>query len=219
MREAHETTVIRHNYFCDVPGSGVGHGSWGIDLDDGSSNYHVHSNLCLGIGVKCREGDYRTVENNIFINPSNVPAFQQTCENAQNRFMRNITVLSSSYDRPDLGIKHDADEVRVNLSITAPQKGPWLAECDNNLAFNDAGDYLVGVSIKAQRGGGGRYNLQEWREHGFGKNSIHADPMFVDPENGDYRVKPESPALKLGFKNFDMDKFGLLPDFPEKWRD
>ena len=67
--------------------------------------------------------------------------------------------------------------------------------------------------------GGGRHNLQEWREHGFGENSIHADPMFVDPENGDYRVKPESPALKLGFKNFDMDKFGLLPDFPEKWRD
>ena len=219
-REAHETTVMRYNYFCEAPGRGVGHyGSWGIDLDDGSSNYHIYGNLCLGIGVKCREGDYRTVENNIFINPGNVPAFQQTCENAQNRFLRNITVLSSRYDRPDLGIKYDAENKRPNFSANVPPVGPWLAECDNNLALNDAGEFLVSVSVKAQPGSGGTYNLKGWQAHGFGKNSIHADPMFVDPENGDYRVKPESPALKLGFKNFDMDKFGLLPDFPEKWRD
>ena len=43
--------------------------------------------------------------------------------------------------------------------------------------------------------------------------------MFVDPEHGDYRVKPESPALRLGFRNFDMDHFGLTADFPEQWRD
>jgi len=43
--------------------------------------------------------------------------------------------------------------------------------------------------------------------------------MFVDPENGDYRVRPESPALGLGFKNFDMGEFGLTPDFPEHLRD
>jgi hypothetical protein len=46
---------------------------------------------------------------------------------------------------------------------------------------------------------------------------VLADPMFVDPANGDYRVRPESPALKLGFKNFDLDKFGLLPNFPKQW--
>jgi len=40
--------------------------------------------------------------------------------------------------------------------------------------------------------------------------------MFVGPENGDYRVKPESPALKLGFENF-ISGAGLTPDFPEQW--
>jgi len=59
--------------------------------------------------------------------------------------------------------------------------------------------------------------LQEWQRLGFDRHSVLADPMFVDPVNGDYRVKPESPAIKLGFKNFDMDNFGLLPDFPKKW--
>lgn len=44
---------------------------------------------------------------------------------------------------------------------------------------------------------------------GWDKNSILGDPMFVDPANGDFRVKEGSPALKLGFKNFPMDQFGV----------
>jgi S1-C subfamily serine protease len=40
-------------------------------------------------------------------------------------------------------------------------------------------------------------------------HSIEADAMFVDPAKGDYRVKEGSPALKLGFKNFPMDQFGV----------
>ena len=33
--------------------------------------------------------------------------------------------------------------------------------------------------------------------------------MFVDPADGDFRVKEGSPALKLGFVNFPMDQFGV----------
>jgi len=52
------------------------------------------------------------------------------------------------------------------------------------------------------------------RQNGF----VVADPMFMDPANGDFRVKPESPALKLGFKNFPMDQFGLRQPFGgAKW--
>jgi len=40
-------------------------------------------------------------------------------------------------------------------------------------------------------------------------HSVIADAMFVDPLSGDYRVKDRSPALKLGFKNFPMDRFGV----------
>ena len=32
----------------------------------------------------------------------------------------------------------------------------------------------------------------------------------MDPERGDYRVRPGSPALALGFNNFPMDQFGVL---------
>ena len=44
---------------------------------------------------------------------------------------------------------------------------------------------------------------------GWDENSVLGDPMFVDPANGDFRVKEGSPALKLGFKNFPMDQFGV----------
>ena len=61
LLDAMQTTVIRYNRFrCD-------HG-WDIDLDDGSSNYHIYGNLCLRGGIKLREGFYRKVENNFVIN-------------------------------------------------------------------------------------------------------------------------------------------------------
>ncbi len=44
---------------------------------------------------------------------------------------------------------------------------------------------------------------------GWDKHSLYGDPLFVDPANGDFRVKPGSPALELGFKNFTMNRFGV----------
>ena len=59
--------------------------------------------------------------------------------------------------------------------------------------------------------------LDIMKSHTAGTGNIDEDPMFVDPANGDYRVRDGSEALKLGFKNFDVSGAGLLPDFPEKW--
>ena len=44
---------------------------------------------------------------------------------------------------------------------------------------------------------------------GSDQHSIVADAQFIDPISGDYRVKAGSPALKQGFKNFAMDRFGV----------
>jgi len=37
----------------------------------------------------------------------------------------------------------------------------------------------------------------QWLEAGFDRESIVGDPRFVDAENDDYRLKDDSPALKL----------------------
>ena len=38
----------------------------------------------------------------------------------------------------------------------------------------------------------------------FSYSPIAADPLFADPANDDYSLKPDSPALKLGFGAIDM---------------
>ena len=41
-------------------------------------------------------------------------------------------------------------------------------------------------------------------------NSLVGNPMFIDPANGNFQVAAGSPALKAGFVNFEMDKFGVV---------
>ncbi len=36
-----------------------------------------------------------------------------------------------------------------------------------------------------------------------------ADLLFVDADNGDYRLRAESPALKLEFRAIPVEKIGL----------
>ena len=54
--------------------------------------------------------------------------------------------------------------------------------------------------------------VESKRKDGIEKNSIIADPLFEDVANANFKLKPESPALKLGFKQIDMSKIGLKTD-------
>ena len=157
--DAIHTTIIRNNRFrCD-------HG-WDIDLDDGSSNYHIYNNLCLNGGLKLREGFYRVVENNITVNNSLHP--HVWFANSGDVFRRNIVQVGHQ-------------DVRVL---------GWGKELDYNL-FPDEESLL-----KAQI-----YDIEV--------HSTFGDPLFKAPERLDFSVLENSPALKLGFKNFPMDQFGV----------
>jgi len=46
-------------------------------------------------------------------------------------------------------------------------------------------------------------------QSGRDQHSIAADAIFVNPAQGDYRVREGSPALAQGFRNFPMDQFGV----------
>ncbi|WP_423126948.1 PDZ domain-containing protein [Gaoshiqia sp. Z1-71] len=83
LADAISTVMIRNNRFrCDR--------GWDIDLDDGSSNYHIYNNLCLNGGIKLREGFYRVVENNILVNNTFHP--HVWFENSGDVFTRNIVM-------------------------------------------------------------------------------------------------------------------------------
>ena len=51
---------------------------------------------------------------------------------------------------------------------------------------------------------------EELRRLGLDRHSLTADPQFVAPAAGDYRVQPGSPAERVGFANFPMDRFGVV---------
>ncbi len=57
-------------------------------------------------------------------------------------------------------------------------------------------------------------HLNEERQYGVELHSLTADPMFVDVERGDLRLRKESPAHALGIEPIDLESIGLLPNNP-----
>ena len=73
------------------------------------------------------------------------------------------------------------------------------ADTDHNIYFCAADSKLGTTMLKKQQG------------NGVDMHSQSVDPLFVDPENGDFRFKPDSPALKMGIAPIDFSKIGLQP--------
>lgn len=215
--DAMEPVIVRHNVFEDESG-------WGLDLDDGASHYEIYKNLCVGVSVKLREGAWRSISNNIWVNGANAPCFHVGNEDNHDRYVRNITVMRAARMKPedDLNFSMGRGYGEIYTLIAPPARGPWLEEIDNNCFWSDVGQFVARVQLRAdgkhdtwddarrsmvKR----KYSLEEWRALGFDRHSVFADPLFVDPASGDYRVRPGSPALALGFENFDTREAGLLP--------
>jgi hypothetical protein len=198
--DAMEPVIVRNNFFEETSG-------WGLDMDDGASHYEIYNNISKGISLKLREGAYRSVYNNIWVDSNVAPCFHVGNEDNHDRYFNNITVMA----------KDD-----VYSFIAPPARGPWLEEIDRNCLFSASGKFTARISqIRGENGperGARRVDLEGWRALGFDKNSVFADPMFVDPSTNDYRVKPESPALKVGFKNFEMGRWGIRDLFPTELR-
>ena len=58
--------------------------------------------------------------------------------------------------------------------------------------------------------------LQTLRAQGVASTDAYADPMFLELQPRDFRLRPDSPALKMGIKQIDLKDVGLRRDFP-KW--
>jgi len=199
--------VIRYNLISDTGNTdkeGLGYCmTMGIYLDNWSSNCLVAGNIVVntlpngrGIGILVK-GHNNIVENNVLIN-SGANHFWVCDHCCYDEFAtvvsRNIfyDTLSSSGPFFDLAQRDRFCKV--------------LRECDNNLFFKQGqGDPLIVKDVR----------LSDWRKaHGEGEDacdahSIAADPLFVDAAHGDYRLKPESPALKLGFQPIDIARIGV----------
>jgi hypothetical protein len=58
-----------------------------------------------------------------------------------------------------------------------------------------------------------------YRTRGADKNSVVADPLFRDIKKGDFRLKGNSPAYQIGFKDIDMNRIGITNEFPSGFKE
>ncbi len=209
------TTELRYNYIEDL------NKNFGVDQDDGTCNIHIHHNLLVGCPIKFRDGSDSVAENNVIIDPLLGTRIATVNEYNTNRFVRNILVARKDMFIGDqYGLPSEDTRRHFYHVVRIPVEGPFLQEIDHNLFWSDLGEFKAivtpgGVGKRpGKEGESEALSLQEWQQLGYDSHSVFADPLFVDPQNGDYRVRPDSPALKLGFENFDMDRFGLTSDFP-----
>jgi hypothetical protein len=55
----------------------------------------------------------------------------------------------------------------------------------------------------------GPCSVENWRARGHDKNSVVEDPLFRAVEADDYRLKSDSPALKMGFQPIGLKEVGV----------
>lgn len=91
---------------------------------------------------------------------------------------------------------------------------PWSDKvfkyCDENLYFHPSGIYTMSINWAVES----KEAFEERSQHRYNQNSVFADPLFVDADQMNFSLKPDSPALKLGFEPIDVTSVGLTQDNP-----
>lgn len=108
------------------------------------------------------------------------------------RTVRNNITLNNSL-HPHVWFKNSGDVVTENIFGTKMfpiRVDYWGSEVDRNWYINES-------------------DLLTMQELGIEQESQSGDPLFVSAETGDFRVAANSPVLDLGWKNFDMEHFGV----------
>jgi hypothetical protein len=183
-------TVCRYNLIHDLTGGGCG-----IILD----------NACFGILVE-NNLTYRTDAAGICFN------YNDTGNIVQN----NIFALSRSFaferygDPPATGGEKVDQTGILYRNIFTWREGSFLlrkewANFDTLMNYNLYWD-ASGRSIDFAG-----LDFPGWQAKGLDRGSVVADPLFADPEHGDFSLLPSSPALRLGFRPIDMSRAGPRP--------
>jgi len=179
-------TVIRNNLVHDV--YSFTYGGWGLYTDEGSTDIVLENNVVYrtkSAGFHQHYGRENVVRNNIF-------AFGK-----ENQLMRTREEGHVSFTFTNNIVCFDSG----NLLGSNWKNDRFVM--DRNLYY----DARPGATPESLKFSGA--TPEQWRQRGHDQNSVVADPLFVAPQNYDFRLKPNSPALKLGFQPIDLSKVGV----------
>ncbi|MBI3683443.1 MAG: right-handed parallel beta-helix repeat-containing protein [Acidobacteria bacterium] len=178
-------TVLRNNLIHDI--ASFTYGGWGIYPDEGSSHMLIENNVvyrCASAGFHQHYGMENIVRNNVFAFNRDYQLMRTRAEaHLSFSFESNIVV----YDRGRLlGSNWTGDQFRMDRNIYYDLRGGPIR--------------LAGKT------------WQEWQASGQDEHSLIADPLFVNSGAFDFRLREDSPALKLGFQPIDLSRVGPRPE-------
>ena len=213
-------------------------GAFGIHLDDQISGFHIHGNIFYRLAhgvIRAGGGRDIVIENNIFVDTGWAVHLDNRGMGWQKRALRNGTLMkrltATKYTTPPWSERYPElvdilddrlgepvdnivrrnifyqKEVLYNFSRVPTDR----FTVDHNVMWRDGEEILV-TGRTYNPPAGGVILLAEWQKLGFDTHSVVADPQFLSAGRDDFRLKPESPALALGFEQIPIDKIGLYND-------
>jgi hypothetical protein len=195
-------TVLRNNLIHDVEANH--YGGWGIYNDEGSSHILIENNIVYntkfaGYNIHfCKEV---TVRNNIFafgrlqqLSRSRVEPHKSVFFEDNIVYWKEGVLLDNNWkDKPYAFYFHPKNSGGTR-ETTSTFDMDWNVYYNPTLTLDEV--EFNGMS------------WAKWRETGKDRHSVYADPLFVDPDNHDFRLKPDSPALAMGFEPIDVTAVG-----------
>ena len=195
-------TVIRNNHIHDVDANH--YGGWGIYHDEGSTHLIVENNVVHHTKFAPFNIHFAkevTVRNNIFALGKLEQASRGRAEPHKSVFFENNII----YWREGELLTQNWKDVPYTFHAHPKDKSGTQTltntfEFDWNLYFNPA--------KKRDEIKWAGSTWAEWQQRGKDRHSQYADPLFTNPEQGDFTLRSESPAFALGFQRIDLSQVG-----------
>lgn len=190
-------TVVRHNYLHHIQGF-RGRGCVGVYFDDILSGHAITGNIFYRVtrAAFIGGGRHNVVENNVFVD----------CQPALHIDARGMGTYN-----------YGATTMQPQRLKEMPyQDSPWKDRYPELVGMLEDEPHIPKYNRVARNiciGGKWDEISPQARPHvTFLDNLLDVDPQFVDAKALDFRLKPDSPAWKAGFKPIPVEKIGLYQD-------
>lgn len=202
--------VVEHNHVHDI-GKGIMSDMGGIYTEGVCGGSRIRYNVVHDI--RARLGD----NNGIYLDSGADILVEKNlsyrCQPLHVHFTRNITFENNIFALGEIQVTNAGtfqvplDEYQFRRNIVYFNQGRvfgrWNPENRNVTA-----DHNLYWSTSSQPLLFGTKTLAEWQAAGKDPHCVVADPLFMDPEHGDFRLRPGSPAAKIGFEPWDLSDIG-----------